>query len=101
MRPPPAAALPEQANRPLKRRSNRRVRTTQSARSSRADWWMSTSNETGDNNRSVLNSQALRSFSRSLNECQRTGVNDNKLPFENHGMSINLSRFSNCCISCF
>lgn len=85
MRPPPAA-LPEKVSRPFKRRSNRRLRGQARAGSSQ-DWWMSSSNEMGDN-RSVLNSQALRHLSRSLNDCQKfsSALNNNdKSSFENHG----------------
>jgi len=89
VRPPPAAALPEQANRPFKRRSNRRGLRGQSARSCQ-DLWMSSSNEMG-NNRSVLNSQALRNFSKSFNDCQKSGSashNNDKFSFENLGISL-------------
>ncbi|KAG0581742.1 hypothetical protein M758_3G003000 [Ceratodon purpureus] len=84
---PPPAALPEKVNRTFKRSSNRRSRG-QSARSSQ-DWWMSSSHEM-DDNRSVLNSQALRKFSRSVNDSLESGSasnNNDKFSFENHALN--------------
>lgn len=85
---PTPAALPEKVNRTFKRRSIRRARG-QPARSSQGSW-MSSSHE-NDDNHSVLNSQALRKFSRSLNDIQGSSsasYNYDKSSFENHGTDL-------------